>query len=139
MPRDRRKKQRRSTENTVLRESRRQTNRRQSSDRRVARRVEVDLWIEQELGKEVNFRHAADLSIGGVRLDQGISYPVGTQVRLVFRFPGEPSPLSLAAEIVGVTTADGGGYTNIKFVGLAREEKLRLNGFLDSVTERVIR
>jgi hypothetical protein len=134
---DRRKKQRRSPENTATKASRRRSNRRQVADRRTARRVDVDLWVEQERGKEVCFRHVGDLSVGGVRLDQGLSYPAGTRVRLRLTLPGDPEAVSVDAEIVGVSAGAVGAQTSLRFVGARPEDLVRINGFIDSVTERV--
>src|SRR5687767_4922651 len=132
--RDRRKGQRRDSDATAQRETRRRNNRRKRPERRSARRVDVDLWVEQERGKEVCFRHVGDLSVGGVRLDQGLSYPVGTEVRLRLSLPGEARPIHVMAEVVAVRAVGSAAQTSLRFVDMHAEDRVRVNAFVDSVT-----
>ncbi len=126
MTRDRRRNDRRTGE---------RNERRHGLDRRASRRIALDLWVEQERGKEVCFRHVGDLSTGGVRLDHGLSHPTGTRVRLRFHLPDDHRVIDAAAEVVAASTAQDRHQTSLRFVDLPREDRLRINAFIDALTE----
>ncbi len=99
------------------------------AERRASTRVPVEMWIEDLTDGQV-FRRAANLSVGGLYLDQTIPHPVGTPVRLRFSLPDDPAPLELQGVIVSVATGEAFGM-GVKFVDLAPEMRTRLEEFTD--------
>jgi c-di-GMP-binding flagellar brake protein YcgR len=127
---DRRRKQRRTTETTIVKTPRRKTERR-NTERRVDERIGLDLWIEQQAGPEMSYRHVGDLSAGGVRLDHGFSYPVGSRVKLRFALPGDPRQIEVAADVVAVSPEESRHHTSLRFVDLKGEDHIRITRFIE--------
>ena len=128
---DRRKTDRRTKEASIVATPKRRTERREG-DRRLDDRVNIDLWIEHAHGDETSYRHVGDISAGGVRLDQGFSYPVGTKVRLRFNLPDDPKVIDVHADVVSITPEHDRHYTSLRFVDLRGEDHIRISSFIDS-------
>lgn len=130
VPKDRRSSDRRNSESSIVKTPRRKTERR-NAERRLDERISLDLWIEQEAGPEVSYRHVGDLSAGGVRLDHGFSYPVGSRVKLRFALPGDARQIEVAADVVAVSPEESRHYTSLRFVDLAGEDHVRITKFIE--------
>ncbi|HSI05472.1 MAG: PilZ domain-containing protein [Myxococcota bacterium] len=130
VPKDRRSSDRRTSESSIVKTPRRRTERR-NAERRLDERITLDLWIEQEAGPEVSYRHVGDLSAGGVRLDHGFSYPVGSRVKLRFALPDDPKQIEVAADVVAVSPEESRHHTSLRFVDLAGEDHIRITKFID--------
>lgn len=70
--------------------------------------VEVD-------GEDKYFQYATNLSAGGIFLSGTLPNPPGTLVTLVFKLPGETTPLAMPAVVVGNSDGDSRG-THFRFV-----------------------
>ncbi len=127
MPSNRRKDERRSDQSTISAE-RRETARRQA-ERRFDTRCTVDLWLQEELGNEMTFRRAGNLSPGGVYLDLGFSRPPGTRLKLRFTLP-QGWQIEVRGEIVPAEQDDDLG-THIRFIDLRPEDHIRISGYME--------
>ena len=60
-----------------------------SLERRQGSRVPVQIWVEEKTDRELYFQRSANLSTGGIYLENTIPHPVGTRavghVHLPFR------------------------------------------------------
>ena len=52
-----------------------------SLERRSGSRVPVQIWVEEKTERELYFQRSANLSLGGIYLENTIPHPVGTRVR----------------------------------------------------------
>lgn len=130
MPKDRRSEDRRTSESSIVKTPRRKEERR-AGERRLDERANLDLWIEQEAGQEVSYRHVGDLSAGGVRLDHGFSYPVGSRVKLRFNLPDDPKQIEVSADVVAVSPEESRHYTSLRFIDLNGEDHIRITNFIE--------
>lgn len=128
---DRRRRDRRNYEASVVKAPQRRNERREG-DRRLDDRVNIDLWLEHAHGDETSYRHVGDLSAGGVRLDQGFSYPVGTRVRLRFNLPNDPDVIEVSAEVMSITPEQDRHNTSLRFLDLKGEDHIRISSFIDA-------
>jgi uncharacterized protein (TIGR02266 family) len=99
------------------------------NDRRAAARVPLDLWIEEDNGQDVYFQRSANLSAGGLYLEQAVPQPVGTTMKIRFALPGDKEQVRATAEIVKVEAADMGMH--LKFVELPVEVTQRIAAFVE--------
>lgn len=127
---DRRHGDRRRRDSSIVRKPRRNTQRR-VDERRSERRVDVDLWLEQQQGDEVSYRYAGNLSAGGVRLVTGVSYPEGTRVNLRFSLAEDEQPIETPAEVVQVAWEGGKSQTSLRFLDLGGEDHDRIRAFIE--------
>ncbi len=128
---DRRRRDRRKKEGTIVISPRRHKERR-ATDRRDSERVTIDAWLEEQHDDEVSHRQAGDLSLGGIRIERGFSHPVGTRVQLRFALPGETEPLEVTAEVVAVLPHENRHQTSMKFVDLGEDERRRIRDFVNA-------
>jgi uncharacterized protein (TIGR02266 family) len=102
---------------------------RRRADRRQARRVPIELWIEEEEGDALYFQRAANLSAGGAYFVQTVPQPVGTVVRLKFTLPGEQSEIACTGEIVSAQADDMG--MGVKFLDLDERDRARIQALVE--------
>lgn len=126
---DRRQRDRRKKEGTIVIAPRREKERR-AAERRDGDRVAVDVWLEEEHEDEVSYRQAGDLSPGGIRLERGFSHPIGTVVKLRFALPGDDTPLEVEAEVVAVKPDENRLQSSMKFVDISEETRRRIRDFV---------
>lgn len=87
----------------------------EAADRRSQKRVPVEMWVEEQRGKDVYYQRSANLSAGGIYLDGTIPHARGTVVQLRFTLPGEADAISIRGEIVGEPNEDRLGM-HVKFL-----------------------
>lgn len=97
------------------------------SERRSSERTDVELWVDAEGDGGANAHRAMDLSLGGLLLDRGVPHPAGTRVMLELRLPDRESALRIEAEVTGARRDRGVG---MRFIGLSREQRVRLADYL---------
>jgi len=128
MPRERRKR----TAPAAARSAEQSTSERRRGDRRSLRRISVELWVRQEVEREVCLCRAADLSVGGMQFDYGLPHPIGTQVKLRFSLPEMEKPIEVTAEIIAASWTGRTPTTNLRFLDLNAEDRKRLREFLSA-------
>jgi hypothetical protein len=129
MPRERRKRPNRTAAYATEGET---TAERRRGERRGLRRIPVELWVRQEVEREVCLCRAADLSVGGMQFDYGLPHPIGTQVRLRFALPGAAQRIEVNAEVVAASWTGRTPTTNLRFLDLADEDRKQLRAFLST-------
>ena len=107
---------------------------RRRGERRGLRRIPVELWVRQEVEREVCLCRAADLSVGGMQFDYGLPHPIGTQVKLRFSLPGAPRPIEVAAEVVAASWTGRTPTTNLRFIDLRDQDRRHLRAYLAAQT-----
>jgi len=87
------------------------------------------MWVEESTERELYFQRSANLSTGGIFLENTIPHPKGTVVNLQFTLPGDATPIKVRGEIVNAATADELGM-GIKFVEVDDETERRITEFV---------
>lgn len=128
---DRRSRDRRHREGTIVISPRREKERREK-DRRDSDRVPIDIWLEESHEDEVSHRQTGDLSLGGIRLERGFSHPIGTVVTLRFALPGDATPLEAKAEVVAILPEEKQHQSSLKFLDLDEDTRRRIRDFVTS-------
>jgi uncharacterized protein (TIGR02266 family) len=98
------------------------------TERRRSARVGVELWVQESRDRELYFQRAANLSSGGLFLENTIPHPYGTLIDLEFTLPGHARPLRLKGRIVNW----GGGELGmgVEFVDLDDETARAIDAFV---------
>jgi hypothetical protein len=97
------------------------------ADRRTQTRVPIEMWVEEEAEDAVYFQRSANLSIGGLYLENAVPHAVGTKVHLRFTLPGDSTEITTDAEIV---KSDGGLGMHLKFAGMPASAAERIERFI---------
>jgi uncharacterized protein (TIGR02266 family) len=105
------------------------------SDRRTQTRVPVEMWVEEEADNAVYFQRSANLSSGGLYLENTVPHPVGTRVRLRFTLPGDQAVITTNAEIVK-TEAHSTLGMHLKFLDLPADASERIERFISTTLGR---
>lgn len=100
------------------------------SERRRAKRVAVELWIEAEQKDDLYFHRAANLSAGGAFFAHTIPHPVGTVVNLRFTLPGDAQEIHCRGKVV---SAPGGLGMGVEFLDLSDVDRVRIERLIDRV------
>jgi uncharacterized protein (TIGR02266 family) len=103
-------------------------------ERRHETRIPIELWIEEESDGASYFQHSANLSRGGLFLDNSVPHPVGTSMQIRFTLPGDGAPIQTKAVIVQIE-AHGGFGMHLKFDGMATADVARIDNFIASAQE----
>jgi uncharacterized protein (TIGR02266 family) len=98
-------------------------------DRRIGPRIPVEMWVEEKSERELYFQRSANLSTGGIFLENTIPHPVGTVVSLSFTLPGEDLRLQVKGEIVNAV-GQGDLGMGVKFVQLDDAARERIRAFV---------
>jgi uncharacterized protein (TIGR02266 family) len=98
-------------------------------ERRESPRIPVEMWVEESTERELYFQRSANLSAGGIFLENTIPHPKGTVVNLQFTLPGDSSPIKVRGEIVNAAASDELGM-GIKFVDVEPEVERRISEFV---------
>ena len=99
-------------------------------ERRLVPRVPVQIWVEEASERDLYFQRSANLSEGGIYLENTIPHPVGTRVTLRFSLPGDKEKLQVLAEVVGAIAGEEEMGMGLKFVELAEEAAQRIRQFI---------
>jgi uncharacterized protein (TIGR02266 family) len=105
------------------------------SDRRRETRVPVEMWVEEEADNAVYFQRSANLSSGGLYLENTVPHPVGTKVQLRFTLPGDQTVITTGAEIVKTEASSVLGM-HLKFEGLSADASERIQRFITTTLAR---
>lgn len=101
-----------------------------TSERRQGSRVPVQIWVEEATDRELYFQRSANLSVGGIYLENTIPHPVGTRVTLRFNLPGDAQKLEVKAEVVGAIAGEEEMGMGLKFLDLPAGEAERIRQYI---------
>ena len=94
-------------------------------DKRLQRRIPVEIWMEVEGEGELYFQRASNLSVGGAFFTQTFPLPFGSRAQLRFALPGESRQIACGAEIVNTKELGMG----VRFIDLGVEDLRRITQF----------
>jgi uncharacterized protein (TIGR02266 family) len=100
------------------------------SERRQVKRVPVQIWVEEATERELYFQRSANLSEGGIYLENTIPHPLGTRVTLRFAIPGDKEKLEVKAEVVGAIAGDEEMGMGLKFLDLSPAHADRIRQYI---------
>jgi uncharacterized protein (TIGR02266 family) len=103
------------------------------TERRSHRRIPIEMWVEEQKGKETYYQRAANLSLGGIFLPGTIPHPEGTVTQLKLALPDGGAPLEVRGEVRAGEAETVG--MRIRFVELTDEQTARLRSFLGRAPE----
>jgi uncharacterized protein (TIGR02266 family) len=98
-------------------------------ERRETPRIPVEMWVEESTERELYFQRSANLSVGGIFLENTIPHPKGTVVNLQFTLPGDTTPVKVRGEIVNAAASDELGM-GIKFLDVEPDVQRRISEFV---------
>jgi hypothetical protein len=98
-------------------------------NRRAQDRVPVEMWVEEHAENAVYFQRSANLSSGGLYLENSVPHPAGTRVKLRFILPGDDGEIITSAEIVG-PEKDAALGMHLKFIELPAAASERIDRFI---------
>lgn len=90
----------------------------------------VQIWVEEATDRELYFQRSANLSTGGIYLENTIPRPVGSQVTLRFTLPGETHRFEVRAEVVGAVAGEEEMGMGLKFLDLSAEQVERIGQYV---------
>lgn len=103
---------------------------RRTGERRSFRRIPIEMWVEETVGRELYFQHASNVSEGGIFLERTVPHPTGTIVNLKFTLPGDTDALIVRGEIVN-TGGDGEELgMGVRFIELDANARERIAAFV---------
>ena len=92
----------------------------------------VQIWVEEKTDRELYFQRSANLSAGGIYLENTIPHPVGTRVTLRFSLPGDAEKFEVRAEVTAANTGEEEFGMGLKFVELAPGVAERIQKYVAS-------
>lgn len=101
------------------------------AERRVHKRVPLEMWVDQTQGEDIYYQRAANVSEGGLYLDGTIPHEKGTVVSLKFTLPDDSEPISVQGEVVGAGVEPLGMH--VRFLDLPDELLGRLRAYVASM------
>jgi uncharacterized protein (TIGR02266 family) len=101
-----------------------------TAERRQGNRVPVQIWVEEATDRELYFQRSANLSAGGIYLENTIPHPVGTRVTLRFALPGDSQKFEVRAEVVGAIAGEEEMGMGLKFLDLSDSEAERIRQYI---------
>src|SRR5215468_1250071 len=102
-----------------------------TTDRRRSDRIPIEMWVEQSRDQELYFQRSANLSAGGLFLENTIPHPVGTRITLQFTLPGDAEALRVHGEIVSAAQTNELGM-GVKFVEVEPAVQAGIDAFIAS-------
>ena len=99
-------------------------------ERRQMIRVPVQIWVEEKTERELYFQRSANISTGGIYLENTIPHPVGTRVTLRFSLPGDAENLEVRAEVAAAIAGEEEFGMGLKFVELGATESERIQKYV---------
>ena len=103
-------------------------------DRRFGARIPVEMWVEESTDHELYFQRSANISLGGIYLENTIPHPVGTVVQLAFTLPGDTQKVRVKGEIVNADNGQLG--MGVKFLQLDEAARDRIRAFVQRAERR---
>jgi uncharacterized protein (TIGR02266 family) len=100
------------------------------NERRNAVRVPVEMWVEESNDRELYFQRSANLSIGGMFLENTVPHPVGTVINIKFTLPGDTVKVMAKAQIVNASDSDSALGMGLKFIDLETSVEERIRSFI---------
>lgn len=104
--------------------------RRRGADRRAAKRIPLEMWMEEVEKGHVALRRTGDVSAGGAYFDRIVPHPLGTRIALRIPIPGDDEEVRVYGEVVNLEK-DGTGM-GVKFTEFDGDGEERLAAYLDS-------
>ncbi len=102
-----------------------------TSERRHGLRVPVQIWVEEAAtDHELYYQRSANLSAGGMYLENTIPRAIGTQVTLRFNLPGDQDRFEVRAEVVSAIAGEEEFGMALKFVNLEPQRAERIRQFV---------
>jgi uncharacterized protein (TIGR02266 family) len=101
-----------------------------TAERRQGVRVPVQIWVEEASDRELYFQRSANLSAGGIYLENTIPHPIGTQVTLRFNLPGDQDRFEVRAEVVGAIAGEEELGMGLKFLNLDAPHAARIREYV---------
>src|SRR6516165_6051663 len=101
-----------------------------TAERRQALRLPVQIWVEEATDRELYFQRSANLSAGGIYLENTIPHPIGTQVTLRFNLPGDKDRFEVRAEVVGAIAGEEELGMGLKFLNLDPRQSKRIHEYV---------
>jgi uncharacterized protein (TIGR02266 family) len=101
-------------------------------ERRQGVRVPVQIWVEEKTDRELYFQRSANLSTGGIYLENTIPHPVGTRVNLRFSLPGDDAKIEVRAEVAAAIAGEEEFGMGLKFVDV-------VDGVLEQIKKYIAR
>ncbi len=103
------------------------------SERRLARRIPINIWVREERQDYYFLYKATDISEGGMFLEKKIENPNCT-VRSTFKFtlPKSSRLITVEGQIVFTSTSSTSprSGSGIKFVGVSNQDKKLITKFI---------
>lgn len=128
---DRRKQDRRQQNLAVAVE--RRIGERRHGDRRAAKRVMLELWMEEVTGEDVYFRRTGNIGQGGVYFDKAVPHALGTMVTLKFTLPGDKEMIVARGEVVNTAAPGRGLGMGVKFITVEGDGETRIRDFIRGI------
>jgi hypothetical protein len=101
-------------------------------ERRHARRIPVEIWMEAQSGDALYFHRTANLSSGGAYFDKTIPEPVGTIVQMRFTLP-EGVTVTCKGKIVTAKDFAMG----VQFMDLSDVDRRRIESLVEEVSGKL--
>jgi uncharacterized protein (TIGR02266 family) len=99
-------------------------------ERRQGNRVPVQIWVEEKTERELYFQRSANISAGGIYLENTIPHPVGTRVTLRFTLPGDTEKFEVHAEVAAAIAGEEEFGMGLKFVDLGANVAERIRQYV---------
>ena len=102
--------------------------------RRIDPRYERQIAVEVLCEGKKQTSQTRNISLGGLYLDSGAAWAIGTTVQLRFELPTQPEPIEVAGDVRWVVKAGSGDQSGIgiRFQGLRARDVWALNRFFQS-------
>ena len=102
----------------------------QEIDRRSTARTPLDIWIEETSEHATYFQRSANLSAGGLYVENGIPQPLGTKMSLRFSLPDDATQIRVTAEVVRIEKDTPFGM-HLKFLELQADAAQRIERYVE--------
>ena len=101
-------------------------------DRRRHERIPVEIWVEETRGRELYYLRAANLSRGGIFLENTIPHPYGTLVELEFTLPGHGERIHVRGRVVNRPETYGDLGMAVEFIEVEPAVARIIEEFVDT-------
>jgi uncharacterized protein (TIGR02266 family) len=102
-------------------------------ERREHDRVKVELFVEEVDGSTTYFQRASNLSLGGIFLENTLTHPGGTTVKLKLELPDETF-VEVKGEVVEPEDKESLGM-RVRFLDLDDESKGKIDTLISKFAE----
>ena len=90
----------------------------------------MQIWVEEKGDRELYFQRSANISRGGIYLENTIPHPVGTRVTLRFSLPGDEAKLEVRAEVAAAIAGEEEFGMGLKFLELGDGDSERIQQYI---------